>query len=286
MAVCGVCFRHCNIPEGGTGFCGARTCQDGQVVPENYGKITALMLDPIEKKPLSRFHPGSRILSVGSYGCNLRCPFCQNYDISWGEAVNIREKKSEEITPQELADTALFYRDRGNIGVAFTYNEPLIGYEFVRDTAKIVHEAGMLNVLVSNGTAELSVLEELLPYIDGMNIDLKGFTDEYYSEVLDGSRKMVMDFIERAVKDCHVELTTLIIPGENDSEDEIRRMSKWIAGLKDKDENVMGGDIPLHISRFFPRFHMTDRDATEVKKVYRLAEIAREELRYVYTGNC
>ena len=286
MAVCGVCFRHCNIPEGGTGFCGARTCQDGQVVPENYGKITALMLDPIEKKPLSRFHPGSRILSVGSYGCNLRCPFCQNYDISWGEAVNIREKKSEEITPQELADTALFYRDRGNIGVAFTYNEPLIGYEFVRDTAKIVHEAGMLNVLVSNGTAELSVLEELLPYIDGMNIDLKGFTDEYYSEVLDGSRKMVMDFIERAVKDCHVELTTLIIPGENDSEDEIRRMSKWIAGLKDKDGNVMGGDIPLHISRFFPRFHMTDRDATEVKKVYRLAEVAREELRYVYTGNC
>ena len=286
MAVCGVCFRHCNIPEGGTGFCGARTCQDGQVVPENYGKITALMLDPIEKKPLSRFHPGSRILSVGSYGCNLRCPFCQNYDISWGEAINIREKKSEEITPQELADTALFYRDRGNIGVAFTYNEPLIGYEFVRDTAKIVHEAGMLNVLVSNGTAELSVLEELLPYIDAMNIDLKGFTDEYYSEVLDGSRKMVMDFIERAVKDCHVELTTLIIPGENDSEDEIRRMSKWIAGLKDKDGNVMGGDIPLHISRFFPRFHMTDRDATEVKKVYRLAEIAGEELRYVYTGNC
>lgn len=286
MAVCGVCFRHCNIPEGGTGFCGARTCQDGQVVPENYGKITALMLDPIEKKPLSRFHPGSRILSVGSYGCNLRCPFCQNYDISWGEAVNIREKESEEITPRELADTALFYRDRGNIGVAFTYNEPLIGYEFVRDTAKIVHEAGMLNVLVSNGTAELSVLEELLPYIDAMNIDLKGFTDEYYSEVLDGSRKMVMDFIERAVKDCHVELTTLIIPGENDSEDEIRRMSKWIAGLKDKDGNVIGGDIPLHISRFFPRFHMTDRDATEVKKVYRLAEIAREELRYVYTGNC
>ena len=244
------------------------------------------MLDPSEKKPLSIFHPGSRILSVGSYGCNLRCPFCQNYDISWGEAVNIREKKSEEITPQELAETALFYRDRGNIGVAFTYNEPLIGYEFVRDTAKIVHEAGMLNVLVSNGTAELSVLEELLPYIDAMNIDLKGFTDEYYSEVLDGSRKMVMDFIERAVKDCHVELTTLIIPGENDSEDEIRRMSKWIAGLKDKDGNVMGGDIPLHISRFFPRFHMTDRDATEVKKVYRLAEIAREELRYVYTGNC
>lgn len=286
MVVCDVCFRHCNIPEGGRGFCGVRTCRDGRVIPLNYGKITAIMLDPIEKKPLSRFHPGSRILSVGSYGCNLRCPFCQNYDISWGEAVGRREEEAEEITPQELADTALFYKDRGNIGVAFTYNEPLIGYEFVTDTARLVHEAGMLNVLVSNGTAEVPILEELLPYIDAMNIDLKGFTDEYYSEILGGNRKMVMDFIERAVKDCHVELTTLIIPGENDSEDEIRRMAEWIAGLKDKDGNVIGGDIPLHISRFFPRFHMTDRDATDVKKVYRLAEIARERLKFVYTGNC
>lgn len=286
MVVCDVCFRHCNIPEGGRGFCGVRTCRDGRVIPLNYGKITAIMLDPIEKKPLSRFHPGSRILSVGSYGCNLRCPFCQNYDISWGEAVGRREKEAEEITPQELADTALFYKDRSNIGVAFTYNEPLIGYEFVRDTARLVHEAGMRNVLVSNGTAEVPILEELLPYIDAMNIDLKGFTDEYYSEILGGNRKMVMDFIERAVKDCHVELTTLIIPGENDSEDEIRRMAEWIAGLKDKDGNVIGGDIPLHISRFFPRFHMTDRDATDVKKVYRLAEIARERLKFVYTGNC
>lgn len=286
MVVCDVCFRHCNIPEGGRGFCGVRTCRDGRVIPLNYGEITAIMLDPIEKKPLSRFHPGSRILSVGSYGCNLRCPFCQNYDISWGEAVGRREEEAEEITPQELADTALFYKDRGNIGVAFTYNEPLIGYEFVRDTARLVHEEGMLNVLVSNGTAEVLILEELLPYIDAMNIDLKGFTDEYYSEILGGNRKMVMDFIERAVKDCHVELTTLIIPGENDSEDEIRRMAEWIAGLKDKDGNVIGGDIPLHISRFFPRFHMTDRDATDVKKVYRLAEIARERLKFVYTGNC
>ncbi len=286
MVVCDVCFRHCNIPEGGRGFCGVRTCREGRVIPLNYGKITAIMLDPIEKKPLSRFHPGSRILSVGSYGCNLRCPFCQNYDISWGEAVGRREEEAEEITPQELADTALFYKDRGNIGVAFTYNEPLIGYEFVRDTARLVHEAGMRNVLVSNGTAEVPILEELLPYIDAMNIDLKGFTDEYYSEILDGNRKMVMDFIERAVKDCHVELTTLIIPGENDSEDEIRRMAEWIAGMKDKDGNVIGGDIPLHISRFFPRFHMTDRDATDVKKVYRLAEIARERLKFVYTGNC
>ena len=156
----------------------------------------------------------------------------------------------------------------------------------MRDTAKLVHEKGMLNVLVSNGTAEIAVLEEILPYIDAMNIDLKGFTDDYYSKLLNGNRKMVMDFIERAVKDCHVELTTLIIPGENDSEDEIREMSRWIAGLKNREGDTVGTEIPLHISRFFPRFHMTDRDATEVKKIYRLAEVARSELKYVYTGNC
>ena len=138
----------------------------------------------------------------------------------------------------------------------------------------------MVNVIVTNGTADLQVLAELAPYIDAMNIDLKGFTDRYYSRVLGGDRAMTMAFIEEAVKHCHVELTTLIVPGENDSEDEMRSMTEWIAGLTD------GEEIPLHISRFFPRFHMTDRDATEVRLVYRLADAARERLRYVYTGNC
>ncbi len=190
------------------------------------------------------------------------------------------------VTPEELAGMAEKCVRKGNIGVAFTYNEPLVGYEFVRDTAKLVHEKGLKNVLVTNGTAETGILEEILPYIDAMNIDLKGFTDRYYEKVLGGSRRMVMDFIERAVKGCHVELTTLIVPGENDSEDEIRGMSRWIAGLTDAEGRVIGKTIPLHISRFFPRFHMTDRDATEVRKVYRLAEVARENLEYVYTGNC
>ncbi|MBR0309201.1 MAG: radical SAM protein, partial [Mogibacterium sp.] len=171
-------------------------------------------------------------------------------------------------------------------GAAFTYNEPLIGYEYIRDTAKLVHEQGMVNVIVTNGTADLSVLRELAPYIDAMNIDLKGFTDHYYNDVLGGSRAMTMAFIEEAVKHCHVELTTLIVPGENDSEDEIRSMTEWIAGLKDADGNTIGEEIPLHISRFFPRFHMTDRDATKVRLVYMLADVAREKLRYVYTGNC
>ena len=283
---CNVCFRHCDIKEGGLGFCGARTCRDGKVIPSNYGKITGFMLDPIEKKPLARFYPGSRVLSVGSYGCNLRCPFCQNYDISWSEQAMRLSEECEEISPEELTSAALSLKDKENIGVAFTYNEPLIGYEFVRDTARLNHENGMKNVLVSNGTAELSVLEEILPYIDAMNIDLKGFTDRYYNDILGGSRKMVMDFIERAVKDCHVELTTLIIPGENDSEEEMREMTAWISSLKDTSGKDIGSGVPLHISRFFPRFKMTDRDATPVRKIYRLAEVARERLQSVYTGNC
>ena len=283
---CNVCFRHCDIKEGGLGFCGARTCRDGKVIPSNYGKITGFMLDPIEKKPLARFYPGSRVLSVGSYGCNLRCPFCQNYDISWSEQAMRLSEECEEISPEELTSAALSLKDKGNIGVAFTYNEPLIGYEFVRDTARLIHENGMKNVLVSNGTAELSVLEEILPYIDAMNIDLKGFTDRYYNDILGGSRKMVMDFIERAVKDCHVELTTLIIPGENDSEEEMREMTAWISSLKDTSGKDIGSGVPLHISRFFPRFKMTDRDATSVRRIYRLADVARERLQYVYTGNC
>lgn len=286
MAECNVCFRQCNIPEGGLGFCGARTCIDGTVRAANYGRITSLALDPIEKKPLARFHPGSMIISAGSYGCNLRCPFCQNYQISWSDEAYRLADKAEYVSPEELTDIAASYRNKGNIGVAFTYNEPLIGYEYIRDTAKLVHEAGMYNVIVSNGTASIEVLNELIPYIDAMNIDLKGFTDRYYNDVLGGSRQMVMKFIAEAVKHCHVELTTLIVPGENDSEEEIREMTGWISQLTDADGRCIGKYVPLHISRFFPRFHMTDRKATDVGWIYHLADVAREKLKYVYTGNC
>jgi pyruvate formate lyase activating enzyme len=268
----------------------ARTVKDGKVTAANYGYLTGIALDPIEKKPLARFFPGSRILSVGSYGCNLRCPFCQNSEISWGPGVKgLAEHVSENtrsVSPSDLASIAERYAGEGNIGVAFTYNEPLIGYEYVHDTAKLVHEKGMKNVLVSNGTAELSVLEEILPFIDAMNIDLKGFTEHYYKNVLGGDLGMVKRFIERAVKDCHVELTTLIVPGENDSEAEMRELSSWIASLTDKKGNTIGSEIPLHVSRFFPRFNMPDRPATDVASVYRLAEVARGSLKYVYTGNC
>jgi pyruvate formate lyase activating enzyme len=226
------------------------------------------------------------VLSVGSYGCNLRCPFCQNYQISWSEEARRLAKTAEYIPPEELAAIAAQTKNRGNIGVAFTYNEPLIGWEYIRDTAKLVREQGMYSVIVSNGTASLEVLAELAPYIDAMNIDLKGFTDRYYNDVLGGDRAMTMAFIEEAVKHCHVELTTLIVPGENDSEDEIREMCSWIASLTGSNGSAVGTEIPLHISRFFPRFNMQDRRATDVGLIYRLADIAREQLRYVYTGNC
>ena len=286
MARCEVCFRHCEIEEGSTGFCGVRGCSGEKILPKNYGKITSLALDPIEKKPLHRFFPGSRILSVGSYGCNLRCPFCQNAEISWSKEAMRYEKEADELTCEELVAIAEEYRDRGNIGIAFTYNEPLIGYEFVLDTAKLSHSRGMKNVLVTNGCATLSVLTELSPYIDAMNIDLKGFTDRYYRQVLGGDLDMVKAFIEQAVKVCHVELTTLIVPGENDTDEEMEQISSWIASLKNEAGDVIGNKIPLHISRYFPRFLMQDIEATDVGLIYHLKDVAQRKLQYVYTGNC
>lgn len=286
MAKCNVCYRRCEIEEGEYGFCKVRTSRNDMVVPVNYGKVTSIALDPIEKKPLARFMPGSKIISLGSYGCNLRCPFCQNYEISWSEQAYSFNERAEYLPPEALAELALEYKNRGNVGVAFTYNEPLVCYEYVRDAARLVHENGMVNVLVSNGMASIDVLNEIIPYIDAMNIDLKSFSDSFYKDFIKGDRQMVMDFIEEAVKHCHVELTTLIIPGENDSEDEMRALSKWVSSLKNADGITIGQDIPLHISRFFPRFKLMDRDATDVELVYHLADVARENLKFVYTGNC
>ena len=182
------------------------------------------------------------------------------------------------MSPEELARIAEEQQANGNIGVAFTYNEPLISYEYVLDTAKILSKKGLKTVLVSNGMAESSTVKELFQHVDAMNIDLKGFTDHYYEDILKGNRQMVMDFITEAVKHCHVELTTLIIPGENDSDEEMESLSTWIASLNK--------DIPLHISRFFPRFHMLDKGPTPVDTIYHLKTIAEKHLTYVYTGNC
>lgn len=272
--VCQTCMHHCSLLPGQVGMCRARKNENGNVVCDNYGQVTSLALDPIEKKPLKMFCPGSMILSVGSYGCNLRCPFCQNYEISMADRAG---SEAVYLSPRELADEAVRYRRAGNIGAAFTYNEPLVGWEYVRDAAKLVKEAGMKNVLVTNGTAEVWVLEEILPYIDAMNIDLKGFTESCY-EKLGGSLGQVREFILRAVKDCHVELTTLIVPGENDSGEEMEQEARWIASVSE--------DIPLHVTRFFPRYHMTDRGPSETDRVRRLAGIAGKYLKNVFVGNC
>ena len=280
MPICDVCFRQCKIEEGQTGFCGGRTCRENQIVAANYGKLTSLALDPIEKKPLKMFCPGSMILSLGSYGCNLRCPFCQNSSISWSQRAFEFKDRADFYEPEEIVKTALELRPRGNIGLAFTYNEPLIGYEFVRDTAKLAKESGLQNVLVTNGTATQKVLKEILPYIDAMNIDLKAFTNHFYGDFIGGDFNMVKDFIT-AAQSCHVELTTLIIPGENDSEIEIRELSAWTAAL----ENQSGKKIPLHITRFFPAFKLTDKEPTPVSTILRLVEIAKENLEFVFPGN-
>ena len=272
-AVCPVCPHHCRLREGAFGRCGARKNEGGTVVGTNYGKLPALALDPIEKKPLAFFHPGSFVLSVGSFGCNLSCPFCQNYGIA--AAREAEAGRLYRVTPEELCALAEGQRSRGNIGVAYTYNEALVGYEFVRDTAKLVHKAGMLNVLVTNGTAELPILEEILPYIDAMNIDLKGFTPEIY-RYLGGDLETVKRFIARAAKDCHVELTTLIVPGMNDDPGEMRREAAWIAGVDPM--------IPLHITRYFPRYKMR-RPPTDIESMRRLETVAREYLTRVRLGN-
>ena len=281
MPICDVCFRQCKIEEGQTGFCGGRTCREGKIVAGNYGKLTSVALDPIEKKPLKMFMPGSQILSLGSYGCNLRCPFCQNSSISWSQKAFEYTDKADFYEPEEIVKSALELQTRGNIGLAFTYNEPLIGYEFVRDTAKLAKESGLQNVLVTNGTATQIVLNEILPYIDAMNIDLKAFTDGFYRNFIGGDFQMVKDFITTAAKSCHVELTTLIIPGENDSEQEMRELSAWIAAL----ENQAGKKIPLHITRFFPAFKLTEKEATPVNTILRLVEVAKENLEFVFAGN-
>ena len=275
MKTCDLCFHHCKLDEGQTGYCRARGNRGGEIVSLNYGKVSSLALDPIEKKPLRRFHPGSKILSVGSFGCNLRCPFCQNHEISMTGAENA---EALYLSPDALAEQAERLRRLGNIGAAYTYNEPLIGYEYVRDCAQKIRERGMLNVLVSNGTIEETPWRELLPQLDAVNLDLKGFTADWYRK-LGGDLETVKRSIAMAAESgCHVEVTTLLVTGENDSAEEIAALSEWLASVD--------ASIPLHLSRFFPRYRVTDKPPTPVETVYRLADVARQYLSFVYTGNC
>jgi pyruvate formate lyase activating enzyme len=265
---CNLCPHRCRIPDGQAGLCGARRNAGGTLCAESYGRVSSLALDPIEKKPLYHFRPGSQILSMGSYGCNMVCAFCQNSSISQ------TRPETEFVSPKRLAEIAASVPR--NLGVAFTYNEPLIGAEYILDAAPLLRRSGMKVVLVSNGMIREEPLTELLPFVDALNIDLKAFTPEFYRR-MGGDLETVKRNIARCAESRHVEVTTLVIPGENDGDDETAELSRWLASIS--------RDIPLHLSRFFPRHRMTKKPPTPARTLTRLAAIARQSLEYVHIGN-
>jgi pyruvate formate lyase activating enzyme len=229
-----------------------------------------MSIDPIEKKPLYHFMPGAGILSVGTYGCNLSCKFCQNWEISQ------READHRQLTPEELARLADSVRGQ-SVGVAYTYSEPLVWYEFVYDSARLVRERGLVNVLVTNGYINPEPFRELLPYVDAVNIDLKAFSPEFYESVCGGDLEPVLRSIRQAYESgCHVELTTLVVPGLNDSSEEMDSLARWIAELSP--------DVPLHVSRYFPSYRMT-APPTPISTLQVCVDAARARLHYVYVGN-
>lgn len=284
---CHTCPHHCQLAAGQRGRCRARRNVAGTIEAENYGRITSLALDPVEKKPLARFMPGSFVLSVGSYGCNLTCPFCQNHEIAQADAHDVPWR---DIAPDKLVRMACELRreDARVVGLAYTYNEPLVGWEYVRDCAEAAHEMGLVNVLVSNGVAEARVIDELAPLIDAANIDLKGFDAgdtngaNIYRDLGAGPHSYAA--VQRAIEllaacpTCHLEVTTLIAPGMTDHDDTIDAAARWLAALDPA--------ITYHLTRFFPRWRMATHDATPVQQVYHLADVARRHLAHVRCGNC
>ncbi len=269
---CGVCPRRCTIKEGGRGFCGVRENRNGRLFSLVYGKAVSSSIDPIEKKPLFHFAPGSRALSIATLGCNLRCDFCQNFSISqdW-EGIS-----GEEIKPEEVKNQAEMYRCQG---IAYTYTEPTIFLEYAYDTMK-EGVPDFYNVFVSNGYMTKEALKKVSPYLDAINIDLKG-GEEFYREHcgVQDLEPIFETLKELADSKTHVEITNLIIPGENDTDDEIRERVKWI-------KKNMGRDVPVHFSRFRPDFRMKDKESTPLETLERALKIGREEgLYYVYCGN-
>ena len=278
-AVCWLCPHRCHLADGQTGFCRARQNKGGIIRSLNYGLLTSAALDPIEKKPLYHFHPGSHILSLGSFGCNLRCPFCQNYTISQAGRSGFagQQLPLDQVTPKEIVAAAQRLEETsGNIGVAFTYNEPLVGYEFVYDTARLLKEVGLATVLVTNGQIEKDSWLHLLPYIDAVNIDLKGFTQAFY-DWIGGDLETTKAAIAMAAEEgVHVEVTTLVIPGKNDSAAEMAAEAEWLAGIS--------AELPLHLSRYFPRYQV-DIPMTPVETLQQLRRVAEVRLRFVHLGN-
>ena len=271
---CLLCPHKCEVHPDNTGICDVRKNVAGVLYSLNYELVSSLGFDPIEKKPLYKFYPGGFILSVGSVGCNFSCPFCQNYSIA---KAKLSQVETTTVASKELVAKAIRMRPQGNIGIAYTYNEPFVWYEFVYETAKLAREEGLVNVLVTNGFISQEPLKLLLPYIDAMNIDLKGYNKEFYKNIVKGNLEDVKATIEVSAKMCHVELTTLVIPGLNDSLEEMERMCKWIS--------TISKDMPLHLSRFFPKYKMTDRPPTSLEVLTKLEAVAKKYLNNVFLGN-
>lgn len=285
---CRTCPRECLLAEGQAGACGARSCQDGRIVSLNYGKLTAISLDPVEKKPLARWNPGTFVLSVGSFGCNLRCPFCQNSDIARAREGDVPVR---EATPDEVVGAALRMQSQGCVGIAYTYNEPLVGWEFVRDTARRAHEAGLANVAVTNGMVADDVLDQVLPLLDAVNVDLKGFSAEFYAMCLGGLNmgegpidlghrafQAVRNTIARAAgtPTCHVEVTTLVVP-RGETPQVLEQAARWLASVD--------ADIPYHVTQYHPAHRWRDVRPLPDGQVREVADAARKYLHHVFTGN-
>jgi pyruvate formate lyase activating enzyme len=272
---CDVCPRACSLNDGQRGLCFVRMRQGEQIVLTTYGRSSGYCIDPIEKKPLNHFLPGSAVLSFGTAGCNLTCRFCQNWDISKSREV---DTLADAASPERIATTA---RDLDCRSVAFTYNDPTIFYEYARDTAIACHEVGVRSVAVTAGYMLAGPRAQMYAHIDAANVDLKAFSDEFYRNVCSARLQPVLETIAYLVTETPVwvELTTLIIPGLNDSSDEIDALSSWVA-------DTLGPDVPLHLTAFHPDFKMRDRPPTPPETLTRARGIAmRHGLRYVYTGN-
>lgn len=268
---CLLCPQGCRIKDGAPGICRVRVNHGGTLYASSYARCTSVALDPIEKKPLYHFYPGATVFSLGSLGCNLGCGFCQNWTISQADAATVA------LEPAEAVRAALAEAPRHCVGIAYTYSEPLVWYEYVLDTARAAHDAGLVNVLVTNGYINEGPLLELLPHIDALNVDVKAFTADFYRKNCLGRLAPVLRTVELAVKQgCLVEVTNLLIPGENDSPAEVAALVGWLSGL--------GRGIPLHFSRYFPNHRFTI-PATPHATLLRAREQAREKLDYVYLGN-
>ncbi len=266
---CHLCPHHCHLATGQTGLCGVRYSAKGKLYALSYGRIAAYAVDPIEKKPLFHYCPGSQILSVGSAGCNLDCDYCQNHQLVQG---NIPELT---VSPAELVERAQGIE--GNVGVAFTYNEPLIAYEYVLDAMRALKEADLKTVLVSNGYVELEPLEGLIPYLDAANIDLKGYNDAFYQQICKGHLDPVLRTIDRLLRSSvHVEISILLIDGLNAEEEILEAMFRWIA---ERDPLC-----PVHLNRYYPAYRMTE-PATGTGTLERAMSQAKKHLSYVYMGN-